>query len=200
MLQPEPQENQQSCNKVNVFKPVYLRIFHFFLSDCCWTQLMQRHLSLFHCRLLWTTSETQNMSVKNPNQSHEISWLSTLYLLLNFSHQRCEKSGRGEGDFPKICVPQWHRKLLLWPNYRCTYDVLYILGVLLIAHLIILKINNGLAVWRDHLPSWFVNSISLVLGHRQEDGEEESQIRKMGNVMNTYDLKKKDLLTSWPNI
>lgn len=30
MLQPEPQENQQSCNKVNVFKPVYLRIFHFF--------------------------------------------------------------------------------------------------------------------------------------------------------------------------
>lgn len=33
--------------------------------------------------------------------------------------------------------------------------------------------------------------ISLVLGHRQEDGEEESQIRKMGNVMNTYDLKKK---------
>lgn len=31
MLQPEPQENQQSCNKVNVFKPVYLRIFHFFV-------------------------------------------------------------------------------------------------------------------------------------------------------------------------
>lgn len=27
MLQPEPQENQQSCNKVNVFKPVYSTFF-----------------------------------------------------------------------------------------------------------------------------------------------------------------------------
>lgn len=44
MLQPEPQENQQSCNKVNVFKPIYLRIFHS-CKSCQW---------------------------KNPNQSHEI--------------------------------------------------------------------------------------------------------------------------------
>lgn len=32
------------------------------------------------------------------------------------------------------------------PATAVLYDVLYILGVLLIAHLIILKINNGLAV------------------------------------------------------
>lgn len=75
------------------------------------------------------------------------------------------------------------------PTTAVLYDVLYILGVLLIAHLIILKINNRLAVWRD-LPLWFEYSIFLVLGHGQED-KGDKQIREMGNVMNTYDLKKK---------